>query len=68
MSEITKDMIIMDVLMLDREAAPIFMKHGMYCVGCPSASGESIEEACKVHGINPEKLLEDLNAHFASKK
>lgn len=47
MSEITKDMIIMDVLMLDREAAPIFMKHGMYCVGCPSASGKVLRKPVK---------------------
>ncbi|NMA65867.1 MAG: DUF1858 domain-containing protein [Clostridiaceae bacterium] len=67
MVKITKEMIIMDVLMMDRETAPIFMKHGMHCLGCPSSSGESIEEACQVHGIDPEVLLNDLNAHFDSK-
>jgi len=67
MAMITKDTIIMDVLMMDREAASIFMKQGMFCIGCPSSSGESIEEACQVHGIDPDKLVEDLNAYFASK-
>jgi hybrid cluster-associated redox disulfide protein len=57
----------MDVLMMDRGTAPIFIKHGMHCLGCPSASGESIEDACTVHGIDTNKLVEDLNAYFAAR-
>jgi len=64
MAKITKDMIISDVLELDVKTAPIFISNGMHCIGCPSASGESIEEACFVHGMDPEKLLGELNAHF----
>ncbi|NLM74220.1 MAG: DUF1858 domain-containing protein [Clostridiaceae bacterium] len=67
MVKISKDMIIRDVLMLDRQTAYIFMKHGMHCVGCPSSSGESIEDACAVHGIEADKLIEDLNTYFNSK-
>jgi hybrid cluster-associated redox disulfide protein len=66
MAVITKDTIIMDVLMMDRNTAPIFIKHGMYCLGCPSSSGESIYDACAVHGIDSEKLIDDLNAYFDS--
>jgi len=67
MVKITKDDIIMDVLMMDRGTAPIFIKHGMHCLGCPSSSGESIGEACAVHGIDANKLVDDLNAYFETK-
>ncbi|HHU90681.1 MAG TPA: DUF1858 domain-containing protein [Clostridiaceae bacterium] len=67
MVRVTKDSIIMDVLMMDKGTAPIFIKHGMHCLGCPSASGESIEEACAVHGIDTDKLIDDLNAFFETR-
>lgn len=66
MSKISKETIIMDVLMMDRTTAPIFIRHGMHCLGCPSASGESISDACAVHGIDADKLVEDLNTHLES--
>jgi len=64
MEKITKDMVIIDVIRLDPNSADIFYKHGMHCVGCPSASGESIEDASAVHGIDSNKLIEDLNDYF----
>ena len=64
MGKISKEKIIMDVLMMDRRTAPIFIKHGMHCLGCPSASGESIVDACAVHGIDADKLIDDLNNFF----
>jgi hybrid cluster-associated redox disulfide protein len=54
--------------MLDEGTAPIFMKHGMHCLFCPSASGESIKDACAVHGIDPEKLVNELNEYLSSKQ
>lgn len=66
MERVTKETIIMDVLMMDRSTASIFIKHGMHCLGCPSASGESIADACSVHGIDADKLIEDLNTYFDS--
>lgn len=66
-NQVTSDMIIMDVLRMDRTTAPIFIKHGMHCLGCPSASGESIADACMVHGINSDSLINDLNTYLASK-
>jgi hybrid cluster-associated redox disulfide protein len=68
MSRITRDSFIMDVLMMDRGAAEIFMRHGMHCLGCPSSSGESIGDACAVHGIDADKLVDDLNEYFNSKQ
>ena len=64
MAKITKNMIIADVLELDVSTAPIFMANGMHCLGCPSSTGESIEDACMVHGMDPNKLIGELNEHF----
>jgi len=64
MVKITKDMIISEVLELDIHTAPIFLSNGMHCLGCPSSSGESIEDACFVHGMDPDKLIGELNSHF----
>jgi hybrid cluster-associated redox disulfide protein len=65
--KVTKDMIIADVLKMDRGTAPIFIKHGMHCLGCPASSGESIEDASAVHGIDADKLVEDLNKYLEEK-
>lgn len=68
MAVVTKDMIISDVLKMDSETAPILFKHGLHCLGCMHATGESLEVACEVHGIDVDALLADLNQYFASKK
>lgn len=64
---VTKDTIIGDVLDKDFDVAPYFLEMGMHCLGCPSARGESIEDACAVHGVNPDELVEKINAFFAQK-
>lgn len=64
MSKVTKDMIIADVLQLDAGTAPIFLSNGMHCLGCPSSMGETIEDACFVHGMDADKLVGELNSHF----
>lgn len=64
---ITKDMIIADILKVDMRLAAILMNAGMHCIGCPSAQGESLEEACFVHGIDVEPLVAELN-DFMNKK
>jgi len=63
---VTKDTIIMDVLKIDRGTAPLFFEIGMHCLGCPSASGESIAEACAVHGVDADELVDKINAYLAS--
>ncbi len=65
--KITKDMIIMDVLKIDPETAQFFLNIGMHCLGCPSASMESIEQACMVHGADADKLVNDINEFLANK-
>lgn len=59
---ITKEAIIGDVLDKYPDTAPLFLQMGMHCLGCPASRGESIEEACMVHGTDPDKLIEALNA------
>ena len=65
MKKVTKDMIIREVLALDPGCAEFLLNIGMHCLGCPSASGESIAEACAVHGEDPDALVEKINAFLA---
>ena len=65
---ITKKSIIGDVLDYDMETARFFFEIGMHCLGCPASRGESIEDACAVHGTNADELVAKLNAFLASKK
>lgn len=67
MAKVTKDMIILDVLNLDPGTAPFFLEIGMHCLGCPSASGESIEEACAVHGADCDELIRKINEYLENK-
>ncbi len=67
MAKVTKDMIIRDVLAIDPGTAPYFFEIGMHCLGCPSASGETVAEACAVHGADADALIEKLNAYLADK-
>ena len=67
MASITKDTIIIDVLKLDEGTAPFFFEIGMHCLGCPSASGETIEEACAVHGVDADELVEKINDYLKDK-
>jgi hybrid cluster-associated redox disulfide protein len=64
MEKISLDMIISDVLQMDKGLAPIFYNNGLFCLGCPSASGESIRDACQIHGIDSDKLIKELNEYF----
>lgn len=65
--KITKDMIVGEVLDIDTGAAQFFFEIGMHCLGCPASRGESIEQACFVHGADVDALLAKLNAFFADK-
>ena len=59
--EITKDMVVGSVLDMAPETAPLFFEMGMHCLGCPSARGESIEDACAVHGVDAVDFVAKLN-------
>ena len=62
MERVTKDMLIGDILRIGGQGvAPILMRMGMHCIGCPSAQGETLEEAAMVHGTDAEALAEEIN-------
>ena len=65
MTSITKDTVIGDILDSNRETAPFFLNMGMHCLGCPSARGETVAQACDVHGVDADKLVADINAFLA---
>ena len=67
MATVTKDTLIGDILDMDRDTAPYFLEMEMHCLGCPSARGESLEEACMVHGVDVNELIEKINKHLADK-
>ncbi len=62
---ITKDMTIAQAIEVDNRIAGVFMAFGMGCIGCAMASGETIEEACGVHGIEVEELMTAVNEFIA---
>ncbi len=62
--KVTKEMIIADILELHQDMAGVLMSGGMHCVTCPASMGETLEEACYVHGIDPELMEERLNAYL----
>ena len=67
MTVVTKDTIIGDILDIDSSTAPIFLSIGMHCLGCPASRGETLEQACMVHGVDCDDLLVKINDHIASK-
>ena len=64
---VTKDSIIGEILDYDVETAGFFFAIGMHCLGCPASRGESIGDACSVHGVDTDMLVEKLNEYFSSK-
>ena len=62
---ITKDTIIGDILDIAPQTAPVFLSIGMHCLGCPASRGETVEQACAVHGVDVDALLEKVNAVIA---
>ena len=67
MKEITKNMVIGDILDQDGGTAVFFFEMGMHCLGCPASRGETVEEACAVHGVDADALIARVNEYLASK-
>lgn len=65
--QINKDTLIGELLQIDIGTAAILMASGMHCIGCPSSIGESLEEACFVHGMDVEEIVEEINKYLAGK-
>ena len=62
---VTKETNLGEILDADPTTAIYFMQIGMHCLGCPASRGENLEQACWVHGVDVNELVEQLNAHFA---
>lgn len=65
--QIQKDMLIGALLEMDENIAPMLMRAGMHCLGCPASQGESLEEACQVHGIDCDVLVSQINEVLADR-
>ena len=65
MTKVTKSMLIGELLTVDPNIAPILMRAGMHCLGCPSSQMETVEEAAMVHGIDPDALVKEINDFLA---
>lgn len=66
MAQVTKDTLIGEALMINMNIAEILMESGMHCVGCPASQGETIEEACMVHGIESQPLIDKINEFLSN--
>ena len=64
---VTKNTLIGEILDHDVETARFFFEIGMHCLGCPHSRGESIEEACQVHGTNADELVAKINQYLSEK-
>lgn len=65
--EITKQTTMGDMLEYDRGIGAVLMQSGMHCVGCPASIGETLEEACQVHGIDSDEVLKSILDYLATK-
>jgi hybrid cluster-associated redox disulfide protein len=63
-AQVTKDMLVSDIIEQDRNLAGVFFAYGLYCLGCVMARHETLEQACQVHGIDVEALVRDLNQYL----
>lgn len=67
MAQVTKDMTISAIINVDQGIIPILINAGMHCIGCPSAQGETLEEAAMVHGMDANNLLTAINEYLSTK-
>lgn len=68
MAQITKKTLIGDMLSMDSGIVPYLLNAGMHCVGCPSAQGETLEEAGWVHNMEVDDLVDQINAYLSRKE
>ena len=67
MAQVSKDMLIGELMRMDPSVAPILMRAGMHCLGCPSAQMESLAEAAVVHGLDVDVLVAQINDFLGNK-
>ncbi len=59
--QVTKETLIGDLLQMEPETAQFLIQMGMHCLGCPASRAESLEEACMVHGVDADEMVERIN-------
>ncbi len=67
MKQVTKDMNIREMVMMDEGIAQILMSAGMHCLGCMMSHFENLEQACAVHGIDADALVNQINEYLEAK-
>ncbi|SHO49368.1 DUF1858 domain-containing protein [Anaerocolumna xylanovorans] len=67
MAQVSKDMTIGEIILVDQGVIPILLASGMHCIGCPSSQGETLEEAAMVHGMDADELMETINEYLQNK-
>ena len=67
MKQVTKDMNIREMVMMDEGIAEILMCAGMHCLGCMMSHFENLEQACAVHGIDADALVNQINEYLEAK-
>lgn len=65
---ISKKMTILEVLQIHPRSREVFVKHGMGCIACMGATMETIESGARMHGVDPETVVREINALLASSK
>lgn len=68
MTKISKDMTIGELIQMNQYIPAILMRAGMHCIGCPSAQGETLEEAAMVHGMDADELEKQINDFLAAQE
>lgn len=63
--QVTKDTKMGQILAMDKGMGDFLMQAGLHCVTCASATAESLEVACTVHGLNVDKMVDSINAYLA---
>ena len=64
-NQVTKDILIGKLVELYPETIEVLLESGMHCLGCPASQGETLEEACIVHGLDPDEVLTAVNDKLA---
>ena len=65
---ISKNTLIGEIVNTYPESVEVLMAKGMHCLGCPASQAESIEDACMVHGIDPDEVISAVNARINEKR
>ena len=60
--KVTKEMGIIEIVQNYPQALEDFAKYGLGCIGCAAARFENLEAGAKVHGVDPEQMVAEINA------